>query len=89
MRDDGLAMSLIRPKRETPKTFERHAPSQPPEIEGEHIHSPVGPPLASAPTEVVANPPDVDMDGLLESMQSSLMFVPPGLRRKQAARAKE
>jgi len=81
-------MSLIRPKREPPKPIENPITASIPEDDVAPNTSTLGTPVTPNATEVSADPPDTDMEGLLESMQSSLLFVPPNLRRKQAGKAK-
>lgn len=83
-----MALSLIRPPRVYPPRDDTAVPHQGPARCGK------GPneaelkldKQASQETAVPTTPMDVDMDGLVENMESSLQFVPKGVRKRQNAK---
>lgn len=82
--EDGLAASLIRPRKEIPP------PSASQQTDRREVDSGLDP--APGAVDRPAGPRDVDMDDLTAKMtelQSSLAFVPRGVRKKEAARTKD
>ncbi|WVQ94072.1 hypothetical protein IAU59_001150 [Kwoniella sp. CBS 9459] len=101
VRQDGLAISMIRPRRDPPQRIQVESTSPPTtSIQQTTPHAPDSvqqySPNSAHDITITRNSqpepkPDIDMDDLsakMNNLESSLTFVPRGVRAKQAAIAK-
>ncbi|KAK8845326.1 hypothetical protein IAR55_006039 [Kwoniella newhampshirensis] len=95
VRQDGLAISLIRPRKEfssqaaqAPKLMEEARTSDQSATVGQVIPA-LDEMDTNNPPIAIAKAPDVDMDDLVTQMASSLTFVPRGVRKAAKAKQKE
>ncbi|WWC67021.1 uncharacterized protein I206_100928 [Kwoniella pini CBS 10737] len=85
--EDGLAMSLIRPRRDPSSRLSEQENTVMSALQSDSDIPTLNAKITPAKDEKATKPVDVDMDELLGQLESSLTFVPRGVRK--AARAKD
>ncbi|WWC57917.1 uncharacterized protein I303_100452 [Kwoniella dejecticola CBS 10117] len=85
--EDGLAMSLIRPRRDPPLSVSYPEKMESTRSYPEDNHDKPATSVVSNSNGKENSPRDVDMDDLMGKLESSLTFVPRGVRK--ATKAKE